>query len=296
MVSGEVKQHFSGRIEDKKGSCSKMKKTKYVRTFFLCSVILWTLLVSGSDCRDLGKTLRATQSETKQLLRKKRDSGMATPSGISQGLPSMSLNSHGQRGEAPSVAKSGKDIFKQLLLQSRESESVMALVNSEDALSLSLGRRGHPGSSLHEVESDQTETKQHIRKRRELDIETDPKLFKGKLSSVPTTPRQNGGLRNILKSGGDNMKPLLRKIRESESLPASVSSADVSSSSPAGKGNSTQNAQSAKPIKIRDHMGPSASYSIITQSILTFVTVFVFGCAVILAVFAWKRFTDSSFR
>ena len=53
-------------------------------------------------------------------------------------------------------------------------------------------------------------------------------------------------------------------------------------------------------VDISNHMGraPSGnnSYSIITQPIVTFVTVFFFGCAVLLAVFAWKRFTDSSFR
>ena len=40
----------------------------------------------------------------------------------------------------------------------------------------------------------------------------------------------------------------------------------------------------------------AASASIVTQSILTFITVFVFGCAVILAVYAWKKFSESSIR
>ena len=42
--------------------------------------------------------------------------------------------------------------------------------------------------------------------------------------------------------------------------------------------------------------GASRSISIVTQTLLTFVTVFFFGCAIVLAIFAWKRFSDSPFR
>ncbi len=39
-----------------------------------------------------------------------------------------------------------------------------------------------------------------------------------------------------------------------------------------------------------------AAASVVTQSILTFVGVFLVCCAVILAVFSWRRFTDPSYR
>ena len=62
---------------------------------------------------------------------------------------------------------------------------------------------------------------------------------------------------------------------------------------------------SAKKVKIADLTGnrggvddggASRSISIVTQTLLTFVTVFFFGCAIVLAIFAWKRFSDSPFR
>ena len=40
----------------------------------------------------------------------------------------------------------------------------------------------------------------------------------------------------------------------------------------------------------------SRSISIVTQSVITFVTVFFFGCAIVLAIFAWKRFSEAPFR
>ena len=109
-------------------------------------------------------------------------------------------------------------------------------------------------------------------------------------------------------------KQLLRKRRESEvanefsfstgseaaaaALPSN--SCATNASSPAISSSSSSSVATANNnntvVKIRNHMGPAHKYSIITQSILTFVTVFVFGCAIILAVFAWKRYTDSSFR
>ena len=112
-------------------------------------------------------------------------------------------------------------------------------------------------------------------------------------------------------------KQLLRKRRESEvanefsfstgseaaaaaaaALPSNSSATNASS--PAISSSSSSSVATANNnntvVKIRNHMGPAHKYSIITQSILTFVTVFVFGCAIILAVFAWKRYTDSSFR
>ncbi len=40
---------------------------------------------------------------------------------------------------------------------------------------------------------------------------------------------------------------------------------------------------------------PRRGLSVVTQSVLTFVTVFVFGCAVVLATFAWKRFSSANY-
>lgn len=39
-----------------------------------------------------------------------------------------------------------------------------------------------------------------------------------------------------------------------------------------------------------------ASASFVTQTILTFITVFFIGCAVILGVYAWKKYSQSSMR
>ena len=40
----------------------------------------------------------------------------------------------------------------------------------------------------------------------------------------------------------------------------------------------------------------AASASVVTQSVLTFVGVFLVCCAVLLALFAWRRITDPSYR
>ncbi|TRY70493.1 hypothetical protein TCAL_10103 [Tigriopus californicus] len=40
----------------------------------------------------------------------------------------------------------------------------------------------------------------------------------------------------------------------------------------------------------------SPGLSVVTQSVLTFLTVFTLGCAILLGVSAWKRISDSSFR
>ena len=61
---------------------------------------------------------------------------------------------------------------------------------------------------------------------------------------------------------------------------------------------------SAKKVRVSDGTAdragfsdiPSRSISIVTQTLLTFVTVFFFGCAIVLAIFAWKRFSESPFR
>lgn len=53
-----------------------------------------------------------------------------------------------------------------------------------------------------------------------------------------------------------------------------------------------------KPSLNLENVGkPSSSgLSVVTQSIVTFLTVFTFGCAILLGVSAWKRISDSSFR
>lgn len=74
-------------------------------------------------------------------------------------------------------------------------------------------------------------------------------------------------------------------------------------------GNLTKLNESTNRVKIANYMtdkisdgGGDAkiisdrSISVVTQSVLTFVTVFFFGCAIILATFAWKRFSVSPFR
>ena len=68
--------------------------------------------------------------------------------------------------------------------------------------------------------------------------------------------------------------------------------------------NTTSDQISAKKVRLSDLTGerggddgdPSRSISIVTQTLLTFVTVFFLGCAIVLAIFAWKRFSDSPFR
>ena len=70
--------------------------------------------------------------------------------------------------------------------------------------------------------------------------------------------------------------------------------------------NATSDQISAKKVRLSDLAGergggygdgdPSRSISIVTQTLLTFVTVFFLGCAIVLAIFAWKRFSDSPFR
>ena len=68
--------------------------------------------------------------------------------------------------------------------------------------------------------------------------------------------------------------------------------------------NATSDQISAKKVRLSDLTGergggdgdPSRSISIVTQTLLTFVTVFFLGCAIVLAIFAWKRFSDSPFR
>ena len=63
--------------------------------------------------------------------------------------------------------------------------------------------------------------------------------------------------------------------------------------------NATVAPPSPARLKLRDHMlsaDTGQRVSIATQSVLTFVTVFVFGCAVGLTLYAWKRFSDSTLR
>ena len=70
--------------------------------------------------------------------------------------------------------------------------------------------------------------------------------------------------------------------------------------------NATSDQISAKKVRLSDLTvergggygdgDPSRSISIVTQTLLTFVTVFFLGCAIVLAIFAWKRFSDSPFR
>ena len=77
-----------------------------------------------------------------------------------------------------------------------------------------------------------------------------------------------------------------------------------SSSQKPSSANATSDQISAKKVRLSDLTGerfggdgdPSRSISIVTQTLLTFVTVFFLGCAIVLAIFAWKRFSDSPFR
>ena len=72
-------------------------------------------------------------------------------------------------------------------------------------------------------------------------------------------------------------------------------------------GNATREISAKKVVRVSDLTGDrggvgdggggaSGSISIVTQTLITFVTVFFFGCAIVLAIFAWKRFSDSPFR
>jgi hypothetical protein len=49
-------------------------------------------------------------------------------------------------------------------------------------------------------------------------------------------------------------------------------------------------------VRLKDYVSEGGRASVALQSVLTFFTVFVLCCAVILAVFAWRKFSDSSLR
>ena len=95
-----------------------------------------------------------------------------------------------------------------------------------------------------------------------------------------------------------------RAISISNSAGSGGTAPNSSSSQKPSSVNATSDQISAKKVRLSDLTGerggddgdPSRSISIVTQTLLTFVTVFFLGCAIILAIFAWKRFSDSPFR
>ena len=66
----------------------------------------------------------------------------------------------------------------------------------------------------------------------------------------------------------------------------------------AGTGDPLAAKVAAKGFKLHNEGpdGVAKSRSMAMESVFTFVTVFGFGCAIVGAVFAWKRLTDSSLR
>ena len=95
-----------------------------------------------------------------------------------------------------------------------------------------------------------------------------------------------------------------RAISISNSAGSGGTAPNSSSSQKPSSANATSDQISAKKVRLSDLTGergggdgdPSRSISIVTQTLLTFVTVFFLGCAIVLAIFAWKRFSDSPFR
>ena len=95
-----------------------------------------------------------------------------------------------------------------------------------------------------------------------------------------------------------------RAISISNSGGSGGTAPNSSSSQKPSSANATSDQISAKKVRLSDLTGerggddgdPSRSISIVTQTLLTFVTVFFLGCAIVLAIFAWKRFSDSPFR
>ena len=95
-----------------------------------------------------------------------------------------------------------------------------------------------------------------------------------------------------------------RAISISNSAGSGGTAPNSSNSQKPSSANATSDQISAKKVRLSDLTGerggddgdPSRSISIVTQTLLTFVTVFFLGCAIVLAIFAWKRFSDSPFR
>ena len=97
-----------------------------------------------------------------------------------------------------------------------------------------------------------------------------------------------------------------RAISISNSAGSGGTAPNSSSSQKPSSANATSDQISAKKVRLSDltvergggygNGDPSRSISIVTQTLLTFVTVFFLGCAIVLAIFAWKRFSDSPFR
>ena len=98
------------------------------------------------------------------------------------------------------------------------------------------------------------------------------------LPRLPTAVLRGGGTRQQVTDGQD-----LNTVTNLSSAPAP----------------SSKNRTAGAKLKLRDHLlsaDTGQRVSIAAQSVLTFVTVFVFACAIVLTIFAWKRFSDSSLR
>ena len=94
------------------------------------------------------------------------------------------------------------------------------------------------------------------------------------------------------------------KLKRAISISNGGTAPNSSDSQKPRSANASSDQISAKKVRLSDLTGerggddgdPSRSISIVTQTLLTFVTVFFLGCAIVLAIFAWKRFSDSPFR
>ena len=103
-------------------------------------------------------------------------------------------------------------------------------------------------------------------------------------------------------SGEEDGSKWKRAISISNGKGGGGTAPNSSNSQKPSSANTTLDQISAKKVRLSDLTGergdgdPSRSISIVTQTLLTFVTVFFLGCAIVLAIFAWKRFSDSPFR
>ena len=103
-------------------------------------------------------------------------------------------------------------------------------------------------------------------------------------------------------SGEEDGSKWKRAISISNGKGGGGTAPNSSNSQKPSSANATSDQISAKKVRLSDLTGergdgdPSRSISIVTQTLLTFVTVFFLGCAIVLAIFAWKRFSDSPFR
>ncbi len=118
------------------------------------------------------------------------------------------------------------------------------------------------------------------------------------LSGSLSVPNQHDLSKRDLGDQGSNLKQLLLNQKSAAATATATQSQQVVAQSNSNVNMTSSNASVSSLNDTSYDLTSSSTYpnSAVSQSIMTFLAVFMVGCSALLAVYGWKKYTQSSYR